>query len=264
MLYWNLFKNAFVSNFAYKVDTVARGIKSLLKLVMQISVWTAIYSVGVNEKLNNNTDLYEMIYYVIVSTGISILVGKSNILMIDNKIRTGSIAMDIVKPLSFRKYVFSVAMGENIYNFLFQFIPMLVIGIIIMRIELPNFRVMIFFIVFLIGAVLIRFLSGYLLGLLGFWYITVWHLDRVLSDLISLFAGSFLPLWLFPNWLEVVANWLPFKFIYYVPISALLGKIRPEEFNYLMIQMMCWIIILYFGGTMIWKRGYKYLVVQGG
>lgn len=264
MLYWNLFKNAFMSNFAYKADTVARGIKALLKLIMQISVWTAIYSVGTNETLNNNTDLQEMICYVIVSTGISILVGKSNILMIDNKIRTGNIAMDIIKPLSFRKYIFSVAIGENIYNLVFQFVPMLIIASLLIRIKIPQFSTIIYFGMFLTGAILIRFLSGYLLGLLGFWYVTIWHLDRVLSDLISLFAGSFLPLWLFPEWLKDIADWLPFKFIYYIPISVFLGKINVEEFNFLLLQMVGWIAVLYFGGTLIWKLGYKSLVVQGG
>ena len=264
MLYWNLFKNAFMSNSTYKVDTLARGIKTLLKLIMQVSVWTAIYSVGVNEIRNGNTSLNEMIYYVIISTGISILVGKSNILLIDNKIQTGSIAMDIIKPISFRKYIFSVAMGENVYNFIFQFIPMLIIASFLINIKIPKLVELIYFMIFLIGAVLIRFLSGYLLGLLGFWYLTIWHLDRVLSDLISLFAGSFIPLWLFPNWLRLVAEWLPFKFIYYIPISVFLGKINYEEFHMLLLQMFIWIFVLYLGGTIIWHLGHKYLVVQGG
>lgn len=266
MVYWNLFKNSFHSNYAYKIDTLTRGIKTLLALIMRISVWLAIYSVGINDMVNNNTKLNEMICYVIVSTGISVLVGKSNILMIDEKIRTGDIAMDIIKPISFRKYIFSVAMGRNVYNFTFQFLPMLIVVAMLvqMYVEIQGIFHIMIFLVFLIGAILIRFLSGYMLGLLWFWYLTIWHLDRALNDMISLFAGSFIPLWLFPKGLQAVAEWLPFKFIYYVPISAILGKIESGNYSILVTQMIGWIVILYLVGSLIWKFGHKHLMVQGG
>ena len=182
------------------------------------------------------------------------------------KIRTGNIAMDIIKPISFRKYIFSVAMGRNVYNFTFQFLPMLIVVTMLvqMYVEIQGIFHIMIFLVFLIGAILIRFLSGYMLGLLGFWYLTIWHLDRVLNDMISLFAGSFIPLWLFPKGLQAVAEWLPFKFIYYVPISAILGKIESGNYSILVAQMIGWIVILYLVGSLIWKFGHKHLMVQGG
>ncbi|BCZ46172.1 hypothetical protein psyc5s11_22390 [Clostridium gelidum] len=179
-MYFKFFKNAFASNFEYKFDAIFRGLVQVIEIVVQISVWTALYYFNNNSGISkDNIDLKVMIYYVIISAGISILVNNNVINIIDKKIRTGEISSDLIKPINFQAYMFSIATADNIYNFIFRFIPVLLIFIPFYGIYIPSIKTAIIFLISLINGVLISFLLAYILGLVGFWYLSIWHLERI-------------------------------------------------------------------------------------
>lgn len=265
IMYFKFFKNAFASNLEYKFDTIFRGIGQVIEIVVQISVWTALYYFNNKSTISNdNVELKTMIYYVIISAGISILVNNNVIYLIENKIRTGEISSDFIKPIDFQKYMFSIATADNIYNFIFRFIPILLIFIPFYGIHIPSVKMFILFFLSLINGILISFLLAYILGLVGFWYLSIWHLERILWDCTRLLSGSFIPLWFFPDSLLKITNALPFRFIYFVPISIFLEKIPFQESIICILQQLVWIVLLYIFSKWVWSKGIDKLVIQGG
>ena len=44
-----------------------------------------------------------------------------------------------------------------------------------------------------------------------------------LNDFIRFLSGALVPMWVFPESLQIVSRYLPFEYIYYGPITVLIG-----------------------------------------
>jgi len=104
----------------------------------------------------------------------------------------------------------------------------------------------------------------FLFGMLGFWYLTIWHLDQFLNDIIKLFAGVWIPLWLFPGFLSDFANYLPFRLIYFSPITIFLEKVTIEEILFIYMQQLITVVFLVLLIALTWRKGIRKIVIQGG
>jgi ABC-2 type transport system permease protein len=255
-LYLEFLKNKFKSNFAYRVDLYMRIFYKIIILFIQIPLWRAV--------LETEKDIDNMATYVIISTLISSIIGNGVIGKIDFKIKTGEFATDLIKPMNFFGYIFFDSLGDNIFRLLFEMIPVFFVGFIVFDFKVPNNLAILVFILSTILGYIINFLLGFTLGLISFWYLSVWHLSRLLEDVVKLFGGSLIPLWYFPSLLVIISKYLPFQYIYYIPISIYLKQYDiGKTVNLLLIQTIWCIIlsILLFG---VWKLGRKKLVIQGG
>lgn len=262
-VYSRLFYNSFRSNFVYKFDALFKILQEVVYIVVQAAVWTALYQWnGVTEM--DGITLNTMINYVILSSGITVLVKLDAINFIDREIRTGAIATDFIKPLNFQMYTFFICFGTNIYQFIFRFIPLLIVFVPFYGMYLPKIYTAVLFLLALLGSILIYFFLSYAIGMIGFWYFSIWHLERVLSDIIRLLAGSVVPLWFFSGALYDIAMYLPFRFIYYMPISVFLERVQGTELGWMLFQQWIWVGLLFFLTKVIWYKGQSKLVVQGG
>lgn len=205
-----------------------------------------------------------MVTYIIISSIISTITSNRVIDSINNKIQTGQIALDFIKPMSFKLYMFSDSIGENLYRVLFYLIPVLILSLLVFGIQVPKLTNLVLFILATLGGLFINYFMCFCLGLLGFWFTQVWILSRFLNDFINLFSGQLIPLWFFPTVLLKISEYLPFRFIYFVPISIFLGKYDFLSSCLLIMEQIVWIILLYILGELIWRKAIYRLVVQGG
>jgi ABC-2 type transport system permease protein len=96
-LYLEYIKCSFKVNTAYRVDVLLSIAKSILSLFISISIGVVLFDKSGNVRYGNGLiELNEMITYVILSTGISILVSNGIIGIVDRKIKSGEIAMDLI------------------------------------------------------------------------------------------------------------------------------------------------------------------------
>ncbi|HEX3027789.1 MAG TPA: ABC-2 family transporter protein [Clostridia bacterium] len=264
-LYMEFIKNAFLSSIAYRMDTFLHMLGKLLALFVQISIWYALFK-GSSEVGSNmgTVTISEMVSYTMISTFISIFVQNSCISLIDHKINTGEIGMDLIKPMNFKLYLLSMMGGNIIFRIIFEIIPLLAIGIPVFGLMIPTWLHFLLFLIALINGAAVFFLLSYIFGLTGFWYISVWHFDRFLFSTTRLFSGAFIPLWFFPDVLNKVSSYLPFKSIYFVPITIYLEKVGTADALWLILQQLVWIGVLTIVEKAMWKNGIKKLVVQGG
>ncbi|QUI23841.1 ABC-2 family transporter protein [Vallitalea pronyensis] len=247
------------------MNTYLSIFQRIITLFIQISIWKAL--LGNAGHINTNIGritIKEMIIYTLISTCISIFISNNVILRIDNKIKTGEIAIDLIKPINFKMLLFCELIGKNIYKIIFQLVPLILIIALIGDMPLISWKLSILFIVCCINSLIINFMIYYILGLTGFWYLSVWHLDRFMYDLIRLFSGAFIPLWFFPDFLNQIAKYLPFRLIYFTPISIYMNKVSSYETVNLIFQQTLWILILVIIEKFLWHKGIKKLVLQGG
>lgn len=264
-LYFEFIKNAFQSNTAYRMDTIIRFFSRIIYILVWTAIWTALYaSNAITDSRSGVISLKEMLTYVVLSTGVTIFISNNIIEKLDDKIRSGEIAADLIKPMKFKACLLCGTIGDCLYLTVFQLIPYMVVAALIFSINYPSWTNLLLFTISILNGTFIYYSISYLIGLIGFWYMSVWHLERLLEDAVRLLAGSVIPLWFFPNFLAAISDYLPFKLIYYSPIAIYLGKINLEGAYKTILLQVLWIVILLLIERVMWTKGIKKLVVQGG
>lgn len=264
-IYLEFIKNTFQSNMAYRMNVSLRVVTRIIFMFIQVTVWTALYKGASNTgTLIGSVSLREMVTYTILSTGITILLGNNTVFVINKKIESGELAMDLIKPLNFKGFIFCGVLGDNLFRLIFEFIPILILGIWVFGLNYASPLNTLLYIIAMCNGILINFLISYCMGLLCFWYFSVYHLGNLTFQLIRLFSGSFIPLWFFPGGFYWAAMLLPFRLIYYSPISIYLGKYSVAHSVSVILLQIFWIVILQVAEKLLWRKGVEKIVVQGG
>lgn len=268
-LYWEFVKIAFRARSAYRAEVVLLFISRILALFVQVAIWRAL--LGAQGEANSSLGaitLREMVTYVIISRCISVFIslfaGYSPLGQMGGKIRTGAIAMDLTKPVGLRENIFFGNLGNMLFEALVGALPMLLLGSLVFGLDVPPAPYLLAFAVVTLNGLMLYFMISYVVGLLAFWYLEVWHFERLLNDLISVFSGALIPLWFFPPFLLSLSEWLPFRLIYYAPLSLYLEKVPLSAVGGIIFQQCLWLGALLLMEQILWRRGIKKLVVQGG
>ena len=82
--------------------------------------------------------------------------------------------------------------------------------------------------------------------------------------MVSFFSGMYVPLPLFPEWLQPLLHALPFRGLVDVPFRLYLGHIDPRDTLAVLGPQLVWTGVLIVLGRVLLARGRRRLVVQGG
>jgi ABC-2 type transport system permease protein len=81
---------------------------------------------------------------------------------------------------------------------------------------------------------------------------------------LDLFGGALVPLSLVPGWLRGIVLVLPFQGLAYTPISIYIGTIQGEAIWWALLHQLVWSAVLLGLTRLLWLRGFKRIVIQGG
>lgn len=265
-VYLHLFLNEASSHVAYRLNTFLGMASTLVFIFIQFAIWRALYAGREAVQTGfGSVSLREMTTYVVLSTALGYLIDAYVIERIDQRIKSGEIAIDFIRPISHLLYHLASVWGETLYRVAVQLVPMVILVVAIVGLQgPPTAGAGLLALALVPGAALLFFLMSYLLGLVGFWHMSVWQLGSLLSVAISLFSGSFIPLWFFPDWLLKVSEYLPFRLLYFAPAATYLGKISPGAVAELLAHQWLWIVGLVVLQRLLWMAGVRKVVVQGG
>jgi ABC-2 type transport system permease protein len=99
------------------------------------------------------------------------------------------------------------------------------------------------FVVSLLGAYLIRSLNQSSLGLITFWTTRVGPIFQLYIAVELLLSGRLVPMALMPDWVQRLADVLPFQWTFGFPIEALVGNLSTEELLGGLAMQLLWIVI---------------------
>jgi ABC-2 type transport system permease protein len=106
-------------------------------------------------------------------------------------------------------------------------------------------------------AYLLHFLIDLSLSYAAFWMDDVWALKHLKTVAMLVFSGMTFPLDLIPHSLKAIFNFLPFRFIYFFPITIARGNLTLNEFLTGFMQLIIWIFLFYIFAQFLWHRGLK-------
>ena len=260
-LYIKYIKASIQSIIMYPVNLWSKSLGRILYVYLQVHLWIALYSNHIGTESTDNR--VRAITCIIISNIIFSIMECNIVNQINEKIRSGEIVMDLLKPMNYMTYLFSTYLGENIINFIFRTIPLITVTALFWNQYIGVLHYIACFILSISISFIINFLYSYIIGLIAFWLIVTWPLNMMLNSVYKCFSGIWIPIFLLPKSLGMISNLLPFKYIYSSPINILMANNNKIVITELLLQMI-WCIGLYIICVLTWKYANNKLIVQGG
>jgi ABC-2 type transport system permease protein len=252
---------SFRKNLAYRSEVWLSFLFGLVAIVIQAAIWQALLGDGAVDGITVD----DMVTYVVITTVISTVSLHRLVSDVDERLRGGDIAFDLIKPMPYPTLQLADQLGRSIFQMAFVVVPMVAIAAVAFEVKAPaDVMAGVAFVAALALALLVTFTQGLLLALLAFWFLTTFHFIWANGALVTLFGGATLPLWFFPDRLEAVARLLPYQFVAFVPAATWLGEIAGGELAWTLALGVVWVAIQAGACHMLWSAAVRRLTVQGG
>lgn len=217
-------------------------------------LWSAIYSEG--QSVGNYTLSQLITYYILQLMINSIIFSYVSWDVIDN-IKTGNFSNFLTKPLDYYLYWFTINISGKMLEAVFIIITAGIVSFFVSDyVSLPpHLSSMIYFVIAIILGIILAFEMDFCIGMITFWLTQVRTFKYMLQTMILFFAGAMLPLDLFPPVLTRIADFLPFRYLVYFPISIYLGKIEDPLPSFAIL--IVWIILFLVLSRVLLVRGMR-------
>src|SRR5574344_2611219 len=160
--YTELIKVNIKENLAYAVDAWGAFIVTIFQIFVFYYIWMAIYKF---DSVINGITKDQMITYIILSRIIYTQITWGFIPRLGDKIHTGAISMDLLKPFDFQVMMFFERIGDFLAFSTMTAIPILVISVLTLGIQAPpNIFAFIAFITSFLLAMALSFFLEFFIG----------------------------------------------------------------------------------------------------
>lgn len=113
------------------------------------------------------------------------------------------------------------------------------------------------FILSLVGAWLLTFFALLLIGALGLFLEKSLSIMDVYLGVYGLFSGYLVPLELLPEWVQRIAEILPFRYMLAFPVELLIGKYDTERALIELALQWAFTVVVILAAVRVWKAGIR-------
>ena len=253
-------KKAFAREATYRMEVLTEVGSLVLRVYLLRSLWTALYS---QNAMPLNLPLHSMITYATVALLMSLILEVDGTRLIREKLREGTIATDLMKPISVPMYFFSDGIGQTFLH-AFLVIPSLLFALLLVHIDVPPAATLaVFGVSFLLGYC-VNFFVNFLMNSIAFWTLETFAVQLVVRWVSDLLSGQIIPLTFFPGTVGRIVFALPFAAIYSTPLLIYVGVIPPAQWaTYLLVQVL-WLVLFSVLSMFVWRAASRRIVIQGG
>lgn len=230
-------------------------------------IWNAVFLSSGESSMNGFT-MPQMVVYIFLMFLTTTLINSGGTYNIGEEIRDGSIAMRMIKPISYNSTFLFQELGNKIMTVFVIIIP-LIIGVEICRGVLLgsaqfDFLLFLLYITSCVLAYLINFFFNICFGFIAFVIKYLWGANMMKNAIIGFLSGSVIPFSFLPDTLETIFLILPFSSLNYTPVMIYMGVYKGASlFFYLGLQLF-WVLAFWGLSKLLWRIATKHLCVQGG
>jgi ABC-2 type transport system permease protein len=258
--YLEFARKAFAREATYRMEVFTNVGSLLVRLYLMKMVWVALYA---QNAAPAGVPLHAILTYTTIALLMSLVLEIDGTRLIRDRVREGSIATDLMKPINLPLYFFSDGFGQTLLHALL-ILPSLGLALFIVHIDVPAPAVLAaFFFSFALGYI-VNFLMNFLMNSVAFWTLETFALQLIVRWISDLLGGQIVPLIFFPGFLQKIVLALPFAAVYSTPLLIYVGTIPPSSYLAAFASQLAWGAAFAVLGTFVWRGALKRLVVQGG
>lgn len=207
-----------------------------------------------------------MVSYIFLSQGMLTAIGAfGGDGSLAERIRTGDIAVDFLRPLNVQFATLATVVGGAVYSLIPRALPLVAIGAATSMMAwsgepaaYPLGALSVVLAIVLAQGLL------YCVQVLGFWVVDTRGIVLFYVIVGTFLMGMFVPVGLFPSWLARVAEFTPFAWILMPPCDILSGRIDVAAGTVAVAAQAGWTVAVLVLGAVLTARGRRRLEVQGG
>ena len=261
MAYFKFISMAFQRALAYRVEYYTAVLNAFLYIFIFTSVWKALIPIGTKVQGLTQAD---MIAYAVLSTLLKVSFGRNDSLLGD-RVKSGEIAVDLMKPYSFPLMLFCDTVGVSLFQFLARAVPILFFCVFFFDIELPlSLEVMGRFSPVYVLSFLVFFALFFVIGSLAFFFVDIFPFWILYFALVTLTSGAIIPLDFFPAAMQAVLIRTPFPYLFYFPTMVLMSKPLPFSYAELILTYAAILAGSLALGSLLYRVGLRKLSIAGG
>ncbi len=245
----------------YRSEMAARAVQMVLFMGVFMALWTTAYSVSGRAELAGYS-LAQMVWYLAMTETVTLSTSRI-FLEISEAVRAGDLAYTLARPLSYPFFQVANSLGGSVPRFLLNLLTASAVVALGMRQLAGSPAGLAAFLVLAALALLLDALVAVLIGLVAFWIEEVNPIYWIYNKLLFTVGGLFLPLEMFPPWLQRAVRWLPFQFITYAPARAFVA-FEPEFLIRAVAGQIACIILFAALVLLVWRWAQRRMVVHGG
>lgn len=215
MLFAVLARKAYARNLQYRGAHLLHNVVSAAFGFIYVSIWTGL---GGDASLGVYGQKGIVSYIAFNQATLWITLFITNGLGLEQSVRTGQIALDLMRPVHLFNQAVSREWGQILYQFLYKFLPIYILYFFIFSLQLPNqISVYGWTLTSLILAAYISICINYLIGVAALWTTESRWFYWVNYALSMLLSGFFIPLEWLPAWLRMISFCSPYPYLLYYP-----------------------------------------------
>ena len=258
--YLEFAKKAFSREATYRLEVFTNLGSLLVRVYLLRMLWTALYA---QNAAPAGVPLHAILTYSAVALLMSLILEVDGTRMIREKIREGTIATDLMKPISLPLYFFSDGFGQTVFHALLV-VPALFLALLLVRIDVPAPPVLAAFALSFALGYCVNFLLNFLMNSIAFWTLETFAIQMMVRWISDLLSGQIVPLIFFPGFLQTVVLSLPFAAIYSTPLLIYVGTIEPQHYASALALQVVWLVVFGAASAGMWRAARQRVVVQGG
>jgi len=210
-------------------------------------------------------DVATMSAYIWISQGLLGSVNLHGRTEIAERIRTGDVAVDFLRPLDVHLATVTTEVGRSVFALIPRGIPSVLIGALLVGMAAPDdWWAYPLGAVSLLLGITVSATTAYLVGVSGFWLLETRGVAILYMVVSGFLAGLFVPIAMFPDWLHLLATVTPFPSILMYPVDVLSGRVDGLAAVALVGLQVLWLAVTVAVGQIATRAGRRRLEVQGG
>lgn len=257
--FWEIVKINYKSLIQYKWTFAMSVLAQPFVMIVNYLVFYGIYSYCGKGQIRGY-DMEQMVWFYTANLLVNSFVWNNIVGEMTYKIRSGELSNDLLKPMSVFTYGLSNTVASRMIAVIMDFLPGLVVYSLILP---PSFMTplsMLRFLLLMLPTFFLNYLLSFLVGLCAMIIKNDTSLQAVSGVMIAFAGGSLIPMEFYPGWLNMLLDFLPYKYVYYYPIQIFLNKYSGdvwEMWGKIIVIQGVWMIGLFIVYKMVWGRAVR-------
>jgi ABC-2 type transport system permease protein len=261
-LYLALIRTSMQTQFQYRASNYFYMIGMVVEPTIYLVVWRTIATSNGGSVQGYTAGTFAA-YYIVWT-----LVRNMNIVFTpfgwETRIREGELSGHLLRPVHPIHYDLGSFAGWKVIVIVF-WIPIAIVLSLAFRPTLdPTLAQGLTFFVAIWGAYLIRSLLLWVLGMITFWTTRISAIYEAYFVAELLLSGRLVPMTLMPGWVQGLSWFLPFRWTFGFPITALVGPVSNRELVTGVFAQAAWVIFGVILVKIVWRRGVRRFAAVGG
>ena len=260
-IYWTLIKTALAEQMQYRAAMVIWLIGRVIQPVVYLAVWTIVAQA--HGGTAGGYTVPEFAAYFIVVMMVEHFTFTWNMFEMEYRVRTGEFSPLLLQPL----HPIHRDVARNISYKLLTTWVMLPTALLMAAFYQPHFdgvawSVTAFFLSMAL-AFAMRFFLEWALALAAFWTTRVTAFNQVYFLALLFLSGRMAPMALMPEWVQLLAYALPFRWMVAFPAELFLGHLTPVDAMEGLRMQGLWLLLGWAVLALVWRRGVKRYAAVG-